>query len=92
MKKTVIRQAEYNADLNQQQNIRHQKEVMTKFRSFNRKKYSEGQNRKKPLEKIEFLYNPLSSQTTMRLHLKPKIISVNNVLRFVKILLHFFSV
>ena len=80
-KKAVIRRAEYNAYLNQQQEIRRQEEVITKLRSFNREKsIRRAESREKLLDKIEVLDKPAIPQADMRIHLTPRIISGNDVL------------
>jgi len=76
-KKAVIRRAEYNAYLNQQQEIRRQEEVITKLRSFNREKSI---RRAESRDKIEVLDKPAIPQADMRIHLTPRIISGNDVL------------
>lgn len=80
-KKAVIRRAEYNAYLNQQQEIRRQEEVITKLRSFNREKsIRRAESREKLLDKIEVLDKPAIPQADMRIHLTPRIVSGNDVL------------
>ena len=80
-KKAVIRRAEYNAYMNQQQEIRHQEEVIAKLRSFNREKsIRRAESREKMLDKIEVIDRPSEPQTDMRIHLKPRITSGNDVL------------
>ena len=56
LKKAAIRDAQYKAWLNQQQEIRHQEAVITKLRSFNREKsIRRAESRAKMLEKMERL-------------------------------------
>ena len=60
-----MREAKIKAYLNQQQEIRHQEEVIAKLKSFNREKsVKRAESREKMLEKIEVLENP--GRSTMR--------------------------
>ena len=80
-KKAVIRRAQYNAYMNQQQEIRHQEEVIAKLRSFNREKsIKRAESRVKLLDKMEVLDKPVIPQADMRIHLTPRIVSGNDVL------------
>lgn len=80
-KKAQIRQAEYKAWLNQQQEIKHQEEVIAKLKSFNREKsIKRAESREKMLDKIEVLEKPVEENTEMRISLEPRIISGNDVL------------
>ncbi len=55
-KKALVRQAQMKAYLNQQQEIRHQEEVIAKLKSFNREKsIKRAESREKMLAKIEVL-------------------------------------
>lgn len=66
---------------NQQQEIRHQEEVIEKLKSFNREKsIRRAESREKALEKIERLEKPPEETTNMRLALTPRITSGNDVL------------
>ena len=67
--------------LNQQQEIRHQEEVITKLKSFNREKsIKRAESREKMLSKIQVLDKPAEIQDEMRLSLEPIIVSGNDVL------------
>ncbi|MDD7740290.1 MAG: ABC-F family ATP-binding cassette domain-containing protein [Lachnospiraceae bacterium] len=80
-KKAMIREAAYHAWFNQQQEIRHQEEVITKLRSFNREKsIRRAQSREKMLDKMEVLEKPTSVRSDMRISLEPRITSGNDVL------------
>ena len=58
-KKAMLREARYRAWLNQQQEIRHQEEVIAKLRSFNREKsIRRAESREKLLDKMEVLEKP----------------------------------
>ena len=59
MKKAQVRQAQINAYLNQQREIKHQQEVIAKLKSFNREKsIRRAESREKMLDKIEVLEKP----------------------------------
>ena len=80
-KKAQLRQAQINAYLNQQREIKHQQEVITKLKSFNREKsIRRAESREKMLDKIEVLDKPAEANTDMHLHLTPRITSGNDVL------------
>ncbi|MCI8993943.1 MAG: ABC-F type ribosomal protection protein [Eubacterium sp.] len=67
---------------NQQQEIKHQEEVIEKLKSFNREKsIRRAESREKALEKIERLEKPAEENAEMRLALTPRITSGNDVLR-----------
>ena len=75
------REAKIRAWMNQQQEIRHQKEVIEKLRSFNREKsIRRAESREKMLEKMEVLEKPQEYNDEMRLKLEPAIQSGNDVL------------
>lgn len=81
-KKEALRAAEYNAYMKQQQEIKHQEEVIEKLRSFNREKsIRRAESRVKMLDKIEVLEKPVQVRTDMHLRLEPKYASGNDVLR-----------
>ena len=66
---------------NQQREIRHQEEVITKLRSFNREKsIKRAESREKMLEKMEILEKPVTYQPKIRIRLEPSVISGNDVL------------
>lgn len=80
-KKAMIREAEYKAWVNQQQEIKHQEEVIAKLKSFNREKsIKRAESREKMLDKMEVLDKPAEDTPEMRLTLSPRIISGNDVL------------
>lgn len=80
-KKAMIRAAQMKAYLNQQQEIRHQEEVITKLKSFNREKsIKRAESREKMLEKIELLEKPAEINDEMKISLEPNILSGNDVL------------
>lgn len=81
VKKEVIRTAALKAYMNQQQEIRHQEEVIQKLKSFNREKsIKRAESREKMLDKIEVLEKPAEAPTDMNIRLEPKNISGNDVL------------
>lgn len=80
-KRAMIREAKMKAYLNQQQEIRHQEEVITKLKSFNREKsIRRAESREKMLNKIELLEKPSEVNDEMRIQLEPNVISGNDVL------------
>lgn len=80
-KRAMIRDAQIKAWMNQQQEIRHQQEVITKLKSFNREKsIKRAESREKMLEKIEILDKPTEVNDEMRIQLEPNITSGNDVL------------
>lgn len=81
-KKELLRTAEYHAYMKQQQEIRHQEEVIEKLRSFNREKsIRRAESRVKMLDKLEVLDKPTEIRADMHLKLEPKYASGNDVLR-----------
>ena len=63
-KKAMLRDAAIRAYLNQQQEIRHQEEVITKLKSFNREKsIKRAESREKMLSKMDLLENQPKSTT-----------------------------
>ena len=80
-KKAVVRRAMYNAYVNQQQMIRHQEDVITKLKSFNREKsIKRAESREKALEKIERVDKPTETDVNMHLSLSPNTESGKDVL------------
>ena len=80
-KKALVRQAQMKAYLNQQQEIRHQEEVIAKLKSFNREKsIKRAESREKMLAKIEVLEKPTEVNDEMSIRLEPDITSGNDVL------------
>lgn len=81
-KKAMIRDAEYKAWMNQQQEIKHQEEVIAKLKSFNREKsIKRAESREKMLEKMEVLDRPDTEVQELKLSLEPRFPSGNDVLR-----------
>ena len=80
-KKAQIREAKLKAYLNQQQEIRHQEEVIAKLRSFNREKSIRmAESREKMLDKIDRIEKPREIDDAMDIRLEPDVISGNDVL------------
>lgn len=80
-KKSLLRKAAYQAYLNQQQEIKHQEEVIAKLKSFNREKsIRRAESREKMLDKMEVLEKPVEIDSSMKITLKPRITSGNDVL------------
>ncbi|HIR04508.1 MAG TPA: ABC-F family ATP-binding cassette domain-containing protein [Candidatus Copromonas faecavium] len=80
-KRAQMRAIQMKAYLNQQQEIRHQEEVIEKLRSFNREKsIKRAESREKMLNKIEVLEKPREINDAMDIRLKPNVISGNDVL------------
>jgi ATP-binding cassette subfamily F protein 3 len=79
-KKSMLREAMLKQYLNQQQEIKHQEEVITKLRSFNREKsIKRAESREKMLDKIERVERP-TDHVEMHFSLEPCILSGNDVL------------
>lgn len=80
-KRAQIRASLMKAYLNQQQEIKHQQEVITKLKQFNREKsIKRAESREKMLNKIEVLEKPTEVASEMRLTLEPSVESGNDVL------------
>lgn len=80
-KRAMIRQAQMKAYLNQQQEIRHQQEVIAKLKSFNREKsIKRAESREKMLAKVELLEKPVEVNDAMSITLEPRVESGNDVL------------
>ncbi len=80
IKKEMLRSAMLKQYLNQQQEIKHQEEVIAKLRSFNREKsIKRAESREKMLDKIERVDRP-TEHTEMHFDLEPRVISGNDVL------------
>lgn len=80
-KKAQQREAMFKQYLNQQQEIKHQEEVIAKLRSFNREKsIKRAESREKMLAKIERVEKP-TEHSEMHFHLEPRIVSGNDVLQ-----------
>ncbi len=81
-KKEQIRAAQIHAYYNQQQEIRHQEEVIAKLKSFNREKsIRRAESREKMLDKVERLEKPVDDFTDIHISLEPCITSGNDVLK-----------
>ena len=81
VKKEQLRTAALNAYLKQQQEIRHQEEVIEKLRSFNREKsIKRAESREKVLNKMEVLDKPTRARTDIHMRLVPHCQSGNDVL------------
>lgn len=80
-KKEQLREAELKAYLNQQREIKHQEEVITKLKSFNREKsIRRAESREKMLEKMEVLEKPTVVNSEIHISLEPRYPSGNDVL------------
>lgn len=80
-KKAMLRANLIKAYLNQQQEIKHQEEVITKLRSFNREKsIKRAESREKLLSKIDVLEKPAEVNDAMNIRLEPNVLSGNDVL------------
>ncbi len=80
-KKEQLRAAQLKAYMNQQQEIRHQEEVIAKLKSFNREKsIKRAESREKLLEKVERLEKPTQARTDIHITLEPRCASGNDVL------------
>lgn len=80
-KREEVRLSKYRAYMNQQAEIRHQEEVITKLKQFNREKsIKRAESREKMLNKIERLEKPQEINDEMRLTLTPDVESGNDVL------------
>ena len=80
-KKAMLRDALIRQYRNQQREIKHQEEVITKLKSFNREKsIKRAESREKMLAKIEVLDRPVFDDASMSLTLEPYIESGKDVL------------
>ena len=80
-KKKILRNMQLKEYLNQQRNIKHQEEVITKLKQFNREKsIKRAESREKMLNKIELVEKPEELNDKMNITLNPKVISGNDVL------------
>ena len=80
-KKKAQRDAQLKLYLNQQADIAHQEEVISKLRSFNREKsIKRAESREKMLQKMDRVDKPIELNSKMRIRLEPEIISGNDVL------------
>lgn len=80
-KRAEVRASLMKAYLNQQKEIKHQEEVITKLKQFNREKsIKRAESREKMLNKIDVLEKPAETAAQMRLTLTPPVESGNDVL------------
>ncbi|MGN0352216.1 MAG: ABC-F family ATP-binding cassette domain-containing protein [Roseburia sp.] len=80
-KKAALREALLKQYYNQQREIKHQEEVITKLKSFNREKsIKRAESREKMLEKVERIEKPTEENTDIKIVLEPNVISGNDVL------------
>ena len=80
-KKAKVREDMLKQYYNQQREIKHQEEVITKLKSFNREKYiKRAESREKMLDKIERLEKPTEENTDIKIVLEPNVTSGNDVL------------
>ncbi len=80
-KKAALREAMLKQYYNQQREIKHQEEVITKLKSFNREKsIKRAESREKMLEKVERLEKPTEENTDIKIVLEPNVVSGNDVL------------
>ena len=80
-KKAMLRDAQIKAWMNQQQEIKHQEQVIAKLKSFNREKsIKRAESREKMLDKIERLEKPTELNSEIHLQLHPRIESGEDVL------------
>lgn len=80
-KKAMLREAALKAYMKQQQEIKHQEDVITKLKSFNREKsIKRAESREKMLAKIERIDKPLVLNDSMHIEFHPAIPSGNDVL------------
>lgn len=80
-KKALVRNAQMQAYINQQREIKHQQEVIDKLKSFNREKsIRRAESREKMLSKMAVLDKPSEIMDEMKLSLTPRILSGNDVL------------
>ena len=80
-KKKILRNMQLKEYLNQQREIKHQQEVITKLKQFNRKKsIKRAESREKMLDKLEVVDKPAEINDKMNIELNPSVISGNDVL------------
>ncbi len=80
-KKKMLFEAQMKAYLNQQQEIKHQEEVIEKLKSFNREKsIKRAESREKALEKIDVLDRPEVISNEINLRFNPSKVPGNDVL------------
>lgn len=80
-KKAILRNMQLKEYLNQQREIKHQEEVITNLKQFNREKsIKRAESREKMLNKMEFVDKPEILNDKMDIKLEPNVISGNDVL------------
>lgn len=80
-KKKILRNMQLKEYLNQQREIKHQQEVITKLKQFNREKsIKRAESREKMLNKLEVVDKPAEINDKMNIELNPSVISGNDVL------------
>lgn len=80
-KKAILRNMKLKEYLNQQREIKHQEDVITKLKQFNREKsIKRAESREKMLDKIEIVDKPLELNDKMNIKLEPNVVSGNDVL------------
>lgn len=80
-KKAILRNMKLKEYLNQQREIKHQEEVITKLKQFNREKsIKRAESREKMLDKIEIVDKPQELNDKMNIKLEPNVVSGNDVL------------
>jgi ATP-binding cassette subfamily F protein 3 len=80
-KRAEIRESMMKAYLNQQQEIKHQEEVIKKLKQFNREKsIKRAESRENMLSRVERFDKPTEINSSMRLKLEPDILSGEDVL------------
>lgn len=80
-KKKLLRNMQLKEYLNQQREIKHQQEVITKLKQFNREKsIKRAESREKMLDKLEVVDKPAEINDKMNIELNPSVISGNDVL------------
>mgnify|MGYP000364443428 CR=1 FL=1 len=79
--KEIQRESLLRQYYNQQREIKHQEEVISKLKSFNREKsIKRAESREKMLDKMDVLEKPTEVRSDMRIRLEPRITSGNDVL------------
>ena len=80
-KKKILRNMQLKEYLNQQREIKHQQEVITKLKQFNREKsIKRAESHEKMLDKLEVVDKPAEINDKMNIELNPSVISGNDVL------------
>ena len=81
VKKQALFDDQMKAYENQQRMLKHEKEVILRFRSYNRERFfKKAQSREKLLSHVEILEKPRQDDNEMLLRLKPNVESGNDVL------------